>query len=213
MNVDHESVLYFAFISTSFLYLSTYKIFVYLHMEKNIIYALKCPVTENIHYIGKSSNGMIRPLSHIKISHSEKIKQWVNDLSVFGYKPNIEIIEVVNHEEHLSVREKYWINKCLNDGCYLLNSTLVTPDIINPLLDKCISNVNDDFFAVISSSVKKKRKDTGLTQSQFAEKTLVALTVIRKIEQGKSNVMLSSLLYVLKFLNLKLTTEHVSRIK
>jgi len=186
--------------------------FVYLCMEKNIIYALKCPITNEIHYVGKSSNGMIRPLSHIRNSHSEKINQWVNDLSVFGYKPNIEILEVIKSEHHLSVREKYWVNKCLNNGCYLLNSNLVIPDIINPLLDQCFTDSNTDFFLSISKIVKKKRKDTGLSQEEFAAKICVALSVVRKIEQGKTNINLLSLIQVLNALNLKLTVEHASRI-
>jgi y4mF family transcriptional regulator len=38
--------------------------------------------------------------------------------------------------------------------------------------------------------VKDKRKQTGLSQQEFAERAGVALTVIRKIEQGKGNLNL-----------------------
>lgn len=38
--------------------------------------------------------------------------------------------------------------------------------------------------------VKTKRKQLGFTQQEFAEKAGVALTVIRKIEQGKENLSL-----------------------
>ena len=39
--------------------------------------------------------------------------------------------------------------------------------------------------------VKLRRKQLKFTQVEFAERTGVALTVIRKIEQGKNNLSLS----------------------
>ena len=49
----------------------------------------------------------------------------------------------------------------------------------------------------LSEFVKSKRKQSGLTQEEFAEKAGVALTVIRKIEQGKENLSLSKVNQVL----------------
>ena len=49
----------------------------------------------------------------------------------------------------------------------------------------------------LSEFVKARRKQLGLTQEEFAEKTGVALTVIRKIEQGKNNLSLSKVNQVL----------------
>ncbi|MGE6353991.1 helix-turn-helix domain-containing protein [Flavobacterium sp. NPDC079362] len=51
---------------------------------------------------------------------------------------------------------------------------------------------------LIAEFVKKRRKQAGLTQEEFALKTGVALTVIRKIEQGKENLSLSKVNQVLK---------------
>jgi y4mF family transcriptional regulator len=42
----------------------------------------------------------------------------------------------------------------------------------------------------LSEFVKTKRKQLRLTQEEFADKAGVALTVIRKIEQGKENLSL-----------------------
>ena len=50
----------------------------------------------------------------------------------------------------------------------------------------------------IADFVKTKRKQTNLTQEEFALKAGVALTVIRKIEQGKDNLSLSKVNQVLK---------------
>lgn len=40
----------------------------------------------------------------------------------------------------------------------------------------------------LAEFVKERRKEVGLTQEEFAERTGVALTVIRKIEQGRTNL-------------------------
>lgn len=50
----------------------------------------------------------------------------------------------------------------------------------------------------ISEFVKTKRKLANLTQEEFAIKAGVALTVVRKIEQGKDNLSLSKVNHVLK---------------
>ncbi len=49
----------------------------------------------------------------------------------------------------------------------------------------------------LADFVKKRRKAVNLTQEEFAEKTGVALTVIRKIEQGKTNLNLDKVNLVL----------------
>lgn len=50
----------------------------------------------------------------------------------------------------------------------------------------------------LSQFVKDKRKEAKLTQEEFAERAGVALTVIRKIEQGKENLNLEKVNRVLK---------------
>lgn len=45
--------------------------------------------------------------------------------------------------------------------------------------------------------LKEKRKLAGLTQEEFANRAGVALTVIRKIEQGKGNLNLEKVNHVL----------------
>lgn len=50
----------------------------------------------------------------------------------------------------------------------------------------------------LNAFVKYKRKEAGLTQEEFAEKAGVALTVVRKIEQGKTDLQLEKVNHVLK---------------
>ncbi len=50
----------------------------------------------------------------------------------------------------------------------------------------------------LNEFVKEKRKSSGLTQEEFADRAGVALTVVLKIEQGKGNLNLEKVNHVLK---------------
>lgn len=50
----------------------------------------------------------------------------------------------------------------------------------------------------LAQLVKTKRKAVGLTQEEFAERTGVALTVVRKIEQGKTNLNMEKVNLILR---------------
>ena len=50
----------------------------------------------------------------------------------------------------------------------------------------------------IAEFVKERRKEAKLTQAEFAERSGVALTVIRKIEQGKTNLNMNKVNLVLQ---------------
>jgi len=49
----------------------------------------------------------------------------------------------------------------------------------------------------LAAFVKQRRKELGMTQEEFAERSGVALTVVRKIEQGKTNMNLDKVNIVL----------------
>ncbi len=50
----------------------------------------------------------------------------------------------------------------------------------------------------LAEFVKNRRKEVNLTQEEFAERSGVALTVIRKIEQGKTNLNMDKVNLVLR---------------
>ena len=66
------------------------------------------------------------------------------------------------------------------------------------LLFLLILYANAYTMSELATFLKSKRKQLGLTQEEFAEKAGVALTVIRKIEQGKENLSLSKVNQVLQ---------------
>ena len=50
----------------------------------------------------------------------------------------------------------------------------------------------------LSDFVKERRKEVNLTQEEFAERAGVALTVVRKIEQGKTNLNMDKVNLILR---------------
>ena len=182
-------------------------------MEKNnnrIIYALKCPISKNIHYIGKSENGIIRPKSHTNKSHSEKINEWVNDLKYIGLKPDIEILELVEDYIDINEREKYHIIKALNNKCLLLNSILIKPCMLSHKYDIFFNNTFS-FIDEFKNFIKFKRKETGLTQMEFSKKYKISLRVLRKLEQGHYNVELKSIIKVLSVFGYTITIDKINK--
>lgn len=59
-------------------------------------------------------------------------------------------------------------------------------------------NIRQESMKRLSEFVKDRRKEVNLTQEEFAERAGVALTVIRKIEQGKGNLNMDKVNLVLK---------------
>jgi y4mF family transcriptional regulator len=50
----------------------------------------------------------------------------------------------------------------------------------------------------LAEFVRERRKEANFTQEEFAERAGVALTVIRKIEQGKTNLNMDKVNLVLR---------------
>jgi len=172
-------------------------------MNKKLIYTLHCPFTDEVHYVGKTTQGMTRPLSHLSNSHSEKIRDWVRDLRVLGSAPLVKVIDNISSVEDLDYKERYWIQYYINKGNLLLNTNIITPLTISKDMDKLLGG--EDFsIQRISEFIKRKRKSLRYTQEEFSIKCGVALTVIRKIEQGKSNINLESLLVILKMFGMSI---------
>lgn len=65
----------------------------------------------------------------------------------------------------------------------------------------------------LAQFTKDKRKEAKLTQSEFAEKAGVALTVVRKIEQGKDNLSLAKVNQVLLMFGNKLVPATLKEIE
>ena len=61
--------------------------------------------------------------------------------------------------------------------------------------------------------VKERRKEVNLTQEEFAERAGVALTVVRKIEQGKTNLNMDKVNLVLRMFGHQLVPVSIKELK
>lgn len=106
-------------------------------MKENLIYGLRDPRNDVYRYIGKTTIGIGRPLSHLVKSHNVFVNDWVNELSLVGLHPHVDVIERGIELEGLSTRESYWIayysdlhGELFNGGAYVYES-IVEPSILS----------------------------------------------------------------------------------
>lgn len=179
-------------------------------MEKNLIYALYCPMHNVPVYVGKSSVGIDRPFVHIKEkSHSVKVNEWVRDLRNAGHEPIVVVLEHGFIDEYAIDKEKFWIEKYLKEGHLLLNQTNVSSAYYQA---KEFDVVNTDFLFNVRMYIKGRRKLLKLTQKELAERAGVGLRFLRELEQGSKNnfstLHIQKVLYVIG--NVKLVVVNVS---
>jgi y4mF family transcriptional regulator len=65
----------------------------------------------------------------------------------------------------------------------------------------------------VAEFVKERRKEVGLTQEEFAIRAGVALTVVRKIEQGKTNLNMDKVNLVLNMFGHELAAVSSKELK
>lgn len=132
------------------------------------IYALQCPFTQNIYYVGKSTNFDFRIKTHL----SDPLP-YTKSLKDKGTNPIFILLEEVNKqlidwESYLSFLEIYWIEQCRQWGFKLVNV------VYN--LDKQIKEKSPSLFnsKLLSQCIKDKifvtmvTKNKQLTNTYFA---------------------------------------------
>jgi DNA-binding XRE family transcriptional regulator len=170
---------------------------------KYIIYGLFCPFLDKVHYVGKSTTYMIRPLSHMTKSHSDKINEWVYNLKILGYKPIIKILENCT-EKNLDDREKFWIDKYNQEGAYLLNKTY--NNVLN-IINQPPYQDNKIIIKKLGSEIKKIRISKGIQQTKLSKVINISRNTLILIENGNGGISLNNLIKVLNGLNLELTIQ------
>lgn len=147
----------------------------------NYIYALSDNEL-NVVYVGMSqTKDLVRPYQH-KMSHNAELKEWYNSLD---YEPIVQILE----KDILDIRtaETKWIKHFEERGHRLFNKVVSGTHFV-------LSQES----ASLGSYLKRRRRLTGLTQNQFADRLGIAVTVVRKIEQGKTNFVFDNLIQYAK---------------
>lgn len=86
-----------------------------------IVYALLDPRTHRIRYIGKSKNGLLRPLSHQAYGHSPALHAWLRDLSACKCEYGVLILAEATTTDQLAMLEAHWITVAHRFGWPLTN--------------------------------------------------------------------------------------------
>lgn len=171
---------------------------------------MKCPITDEVHYIGKTEGGLTKPLSHMNKYHNKKVEEWVEQLKKLGYRPKIEILEEIQKYKNIDVCEKKWIQHFINDGALLLNDNLVEPILIKENLHKRLKNIDIMDISHIANFIKKRRKSLGMTQKDLSYRSGVSLKTVRKIEQFKTNFEIEGLLKILALFGCTLGVKKIN---
>ena len=90
-----------------------------------IVYGLCDPITDELRYIGKSSNGLSRPKRHITLIEKPRThkQRWINGLLRAGVAPEIVVLEVLANASELDEWERWWIAYWRFIGGRLTNAT------------------------------------------------------------------------------------------
>ena len=93
-------------------------------MRKHFIYALTCPISNKVRYVGQTIDLNKRMNSHINYSknHSTHKANWINSLLKENLEPNIMVLEECDSND-VNDREIYWIKRFRDSGHNLTNST------------------------------------------------------------------------------------------
>ena len=191
-------------------------------MDNCIIYGLKDPRTDEYKYVGKSVQGIKRAKSHMNHSHNSLVNEWVKELKMDNYIPDIVILENVSDWSELIDKEKYWIGKLLNEDYDLFN--IISTDSYNDnmnmynkklkeqiqerekILESKLSNIlaKGDNINEISKLIKRRRKILNITQEDLAEISKIGLPTIKRIESGKVNPTINTLNSILECLGFEM---------
>lgn len=92
---------------------------------KNYIYTLSDPISNEVRYVGKSIDPLVRCRKHISEAKNSKSNNhrinWIKSLLNKGLIPKMDIIDEINNEwEWL---EEYWVSQFITWGFKLVNST------------------------------------------------------------------------------------------
>jgi hydroxymethylpyrimidine pyrophosphatase-like HAD family hydrolase len=84
------------------------------------IYTLNDPITDEVRYVGKTTNLTKRYCNHICNQNKTHTVNWIRSLKNLGLKPKIEILEITD-EMNWKWLEEYWISQFKTWGFNLTN--------------------------------------------------------------------------------------------
>ena len=141
------------------------------------IYALKCPDTGVVKYVGKTKNPLpVRLREHIRCAlkgiPKESKSEWICGIVASGNKPIIEAIEICD-VDNWRERERYWCayysgllnKKAAGGGGDSRKITDTEWDVIKDWIGKISDSRVADMIGVTRKSISYYRKQMGIPES------------------------------------------------
>jgi DNA-binding XRE family transcriptional regulator len=172
-------------------------------MKDNLIYGLRDPRNDIYRYIGKTTIGYGRPLSHLVKSHNVLVNEWVEELYMIGLSPFVDIIENNIPLESLSERESYWIKyyselheSLFNGGEHIYNC-IVEPSVLS------YYDIGKTYFALlnIGEVYKKIKLHYGFSDDDLASLLNVGRKTVHLIRKGNIRITLETIIRLCFFAN------------
>lgn len=131
------------------------------------IYALRCPVSGSIRYIGKAEDVHLRLIRHVATARTKQAKhhcaRWIRTLLAQGLEPTIEVVHVVQAVEDWRDVERRLIAEYRAAGHLLTNQT-VGGDGVSYINEQD----RDAASAKLSESMRKAWSDPAKKQNMVA---------------------------------------------
>jgi transcriptional regulator with XRE-family HTH domain len=168
-------------------------------MEDNLIYGIVDPTNNMCVYVGKTTEGIKRPVTHLIHSHNIKLREWVSELRNNNLVPNIVILEKGLTLNNIDAKEVFWINEYEKLNPNLFNRQLLQKP------SECIEYSTEDLqylnimLTDLSSVIKSVRYKFKITQQELADLCKVNRGTISEAE--RNNKINSELL--IKIINVK----------
>lgn len=164
--------------------------------NKNVIYGLYDPITDEVRYVGKAVNLYNRIKNHYKNSRliiETHKNNWLNKLLKNGLYVNVKIIELCDDESQLNDCEIKWINYYKLIGCDLTNGTnggdggrMSEDSIKKMILTKTGKKLTEEHKLKISESKK------GHSVSEDTRKKLIEKRKLYKVSEESRKKMSES---------------------
>ena len=183
---------------------------------RNIVYGLVDPRNDLVYYVGKSSVGEKRPLTHlVRQSHSKKVNDWVDEMQKIWHPVKAIVLEEVEDINELPEVERKWIEKCK-----YLNPELMNHQMVKSVISDSYSEEDDLLFnrlctavSTFKSIVRRRRLALNLTQESLGELAGVHRTTIRDLELGRSVSTKTLRDVTLALVNFELTSDNITQLR
>jgi len=97
-------------------------------MKRGLIYCLKCPIKNEIRYVGQTTRSIEKRLKEHKFKIEKRVNKrtnWLNQLRKIDIINDLQILVLGEYDINiLDDMETKWIVFYLNEGCDLTNTTL-----------------------------------------------------------------------------------------